>query len=324
MRHLIKFCEIFRGIITFMSPGNEVIKIAIASDQFILPGVHVALYTLLRNIKDREVHIYWLYCGVSGEEIDCVRQTVANFGKPFELRPIDLGEEIHGHLNSLHGSTMTYARLFLARLIHVDRLIYTDVDVYFDLDISELYDLDISPQIVGAVSDGTTVSTAYDGEYLRSTFGLSSETQILQAGLLLLDLKGWRDQGLDAAVDRILSQHGSTLKSHDMTCLNAIFAGDFYQIEERFNVMLYMHKGKIDFSGKVGHYLDRPKPFEGLAWLASPYCQQFYEALDQTAMRGWRPGIKEIRKSLRKGVRPIVRNVLSREKRIAAQLFGRN
>jgi lipopolysaccharide biosynthesis glycosyltransferase len=306
-----------------MSSACSDLNIGIASDQFILPGVHVTLYTLLRNIKDRRVHIYWLYCGVSGEEIESVRRTVASFGKPFELRPIDLGEEIHGHLNSLHGSTMTYARLFLARLIHVDRLIYTDVDVYFDLDISELYDLDISPQIVGAVSDGTTVATAYDGEHLRSTFGLSSDTQILQAGLLLLDLKGWRDRDLDVSVDQILSQHGSTLKSHDMTCLNAIFAGDFYQLEERFNVMLYMHKGKIDFSGKVGHYLDRPKPFEGLARLASPYCQQFYEALDQTAMRGWRPGIKEIRKSLRKGFKPIVRNVLTREKRRVSAFFGR-
>lgn len=306
-----------------MTPEEKIINIGIASDQFILPGVHVALYTLLRNVKDREVHIYWLYSGVTAEEISTVRQTVASFGKSFELRPIDLGEEIHGHLNSLHGSTMTYARLFLARLIHVDRLIYSDVDVYFDLDISELYDLEISPQIVGAVSEGSTVATAYDGEYLRSTFGLSRDTQILQAGLLLLDLKGWRDQGLDATVDRILDQHGSTLKSHDMTCLNAMFAGDFYQLEEKFNVMLYMHKGKIDFSGKVGHYLDRPKPFEGLAWLASPYCQQFYEALDQTAMRGWRPGIKEVRKSLRKGVRPIVRNVLLREKRRAARLLGR-
>jgi lipopolysaccharide biosynthesis glycosyltransferase len=305
-----------------VTPEEKIINIGIASDQFILPGVHVALYTLLRNVKDREVHIYWLYSGVTAEEINAVGQTVASFGKSFELRPIDLGDEIHGHLNSLHGSTMTYARLFLARLIHVDRLIYTDVDVYFDLDISELYDLDISPLIVGAVNEGSTVATAYDGEYLRSTFGLSRDTQILQAGLLLLDLKGWRDQDLDATVDRILNQHGSTLKSHDMTCLNAMFAGDFYQLEEKFNVMLYMHKGKIDFSGKVGHYLDRPKPFEGLAWLASPYCQQFYEALDQTAMRGWRPGIKEIRKSLKKGVRPIVRNVLLREKRRAARLLG--
>lgn len=307
-----------------VSAGDKAVKIAIASDQFILPGVHVTLHTLLKNVKDREVHIYWLYSGVSGEEIESVRQTVTSFGKPFELRPIDLGQKMHGHLNSLHGSTMTYARLFLARLIHVDRLIYTDVDVYFDLDISELYDLDIAPQIVGAVTEGSTVATVYDGEYLRSTFGLSPDTQILLAGLLLLDLKGWRDQGLDASVDRILNQHGSTLKSHDMTCLNAMLAGDFYQLEERFNVMLYMHKGKIDFSGKVGHYLDRPKPFEGLAWLASPYCKQFYGALDQTAMRGWRPGLKEVRKSLRKGIKPILRNVITRERRRIAALLGRS
>jgi lipopolysaccharide biosynthesis glycosyltransferase len=110
----------------------------------------------------------------------------------------DLAPE--GHTPYGRPSTAPYRRILLAdRFPGLDRLLYLDADILVRDDLGDLWDVDLAGKPVGAVVEaafdpGEAWMAHYAGGYFNS-------------GVLLIDLRRWRAEGLTAQVaDRLAAR----------------------------------------------------------------------------------------------------------------------
>ena len=278
-------------------PSPEPVHLAVCSDRNVIPGLHVTLFTALGKLpKDQPARVSWIISGVTDEEIAAMRETVRRASPHATLETTVLDAERLKGLATLQGSLLPYARLFLAELLDADRVLYLDTDLFVDLDLTPYFFSDLGGRWVGApLPEGADLSRSLDGQYVQKTFHKPASMAYFNSGVLLFDLAEWRRRGLDAPMAEILREHGPTLISHDQTVLNVLADGDFLKMPAKLNHALTFYDGRYrDFSGTVGHFLDRPKPWDPLAGLVNPYVRLFFQTLDKTGGAGWRPKHLEI------------------------------
>ena len=134
-----------------------------------------------------------------------------------------------------HITTATYYRLSLASLLpHVDKCIYLDSDIIVRDDLRSLFDIDLGDDLLAGVR-------AY--AYFRSEGMARRKMQELQvdswdiyvnAGVLLLNLKAIREEGLEGVFASLLERNFS---SQDQDILNLACRGRIKLLPFKYTVM---------------------------------------------------------------------------------------
>lgn len=159
------------------------------------------------------------------------------------------GMPLHGHI-----SKMTYARLALAdrRVCDVEKAMYLDADLLIRKSLRELFEWSPLPRFpVAAVRElGTPFLSSAGGVFNWSELGLSGQEPYFNAGVLLLDMPKVRQQGVFEAARVYLAQHGLRVASWDQGGLNAILAGRWQPLPQRFNWTTSANNRKIRVSAK--------------------------------------------------------------------------
>src|SRR5476649_604097 len=120
-------------------------NIVFCADRGVLPGLHVAAYSLLEHmgpaVAQTRFHVF--SDALDETDLDLLRQTLASLHKPFalELRRVE-GTRFTG-FPPLNGSWATYHRLFATEVMEVDRFLYVDADTLCAVDVSGLQTLDM-------------------------------------------------------------------------------------------------------------------------------------------------------------------------------------
>lgn len=130
-------------------------------------------------------------------------------------------------LTKNHFTVATYARFFISEILpEYDKVLYLDVDLLVQFDISELYNIDVENYIVAAAVDACYARQLYndeDGlvEYTENKLGLPEGVPEFNAGVLLINLKKWRDENLTQKCILKLQEIG-TPRVLDQCILNAV------------------------------------------------------------------------------------------------------
>jgi len=214
------------------------------------------------------------------------------FIDPAELR----GEPLP--LRYAYTSQATFLRLLVPDLLPASagRVIYLDPDVLVRSDLGELWRLDLGGRALAAVREmySPVVSHAYglDG---YADLGLDPQTPYLNAGVLVIDTRRWRAEGLGrAAIDYVRRR---APYDQDQDGLNAVVAGRFRELDVRWNVSRYWDRPErrlgvftdLAAEARILHFLGPDKPWRPGAALPAWRRDLFFHALDRTAWRGWRP-----------------------------------
>jgi lipopolysaccharide biosynthesis glycosyltransferase len=287
-----------------LTPGNsnggwQDVVLA-CDDIFAMPAAATMASVIKHSDDPKRVRFTLIDCGISSSNLDRLRRSVEQPGATFRAPPFASEVPTVSARASIIPSVATFARLFIAdHLSDADVAVYLDSDTIVTCDIAPLVRWPLEGSLVAGVVDeqggGLTREIPRLAPFVTTEVG---DSPYVNAGVLVLDLASWRAENLSAQFTDLLSR--GSFRYADQDVLNVVCAGRIGVLPPEFNVQTHMHlnatPGQVPAEvegAAVIHYTQRPKPWHksGDAGLAA---DRWFEALDQTGWRGWRPTTRRL------------------------------
>jgi lipopolysaccharide biosynthesis glycosyltransferase len=277
---------------------SDVAVVLCSDDQYAMP-LAVTLASLDRNLPAGvQVHVFtWNMRAESWRRVqsstsaELIRHEVS-----------ELPSTLHA---SEHVSQATYLRLLIPDLLPetTTRVLYLDSDLLICRDVAELLATDMCAHPIAAAVDQAVLAVGSPlGIRGWQDLDLEPSAPYFNAGVLLMDLDGWRNEALGQRVLDFAVQQGTHLRFWDQCALNAVFSGRWHCFDSCWNAQitdvdkssawmyarfdgseveaLFDHPGILHYTGPMKPWRAR---YDGL------YAKEWLEALDRTAWSGWRP-----------------------------------
>lgn len=199
-------------------------------------------------------------------------------------------------------SVAMYYRLLISELLpqQIDRAIYLDCDLVVTANLKELWDTDMDDNYLLAAID-TDFPYAASGLLNSEKFNIPPDSMYFNSGVLVLDLKKWRADGIASKIIQFIDQHPEDLRFPDQDGLNIVLAGQWGELDLRWNQTPFIYKYSSwrdsPFSQEtynnvindpwIVHFASGFKPWNAYK-LKKEYKELFYYYLDMTAWKGWR------------------------------------
>lgn len=287
------------------------ITLALAADNNYAMPLAVVLSSIDRHLDARQdLSIYILDGGITPENKEKIIQ-----GLDFQKRHITLtwlnpqnledGEILSNLKIDGHVTVVTYYRLLLPYLLPktLEKVIYLDSDLLICSDLTPLWETDISHYPLCAVQDmGAPLVSSQYGLKNYQELGLNPQWKYFNAGVMVLNLQRWREERIAEKVMSYLQEQKDFVRWWDQDGLNAVLAGQWGELDPRWNqiphIFYYQQWQDSPFSQEVYqavsehpwiiHYATKNKP-----WVFKvnfrPNEILYYEYVDRTAWKGWRP-----------------------------------
>lgn len=129
----------------------------------------------------------------------------------------------------------SYCKLFLDELLpnEIDRVIYLDSDVLVVDDLTTLWNLDMKDKCAAAVIDCL-------GEKYYSLLGLNEKTKYCNSGIILENLKEWRQQRIGDRIRNYIKENGGYVYFMEQTAFNGGLQEDILILHPKYNVYTMM------------------------------------------------------------------------------------
>jgi lipopolysaccharide biosynthesis glycosyltransferase len=193
-----------------------------------------------------------------------------------------------------------YMRLFMPYVVPVSlkKILYIDVDMIVLEDISNLWNVDISNYVVGAVVDCRvpTLDNNWGGVLNHKQLGLDGKHPYVNSGLQLMNTQKWRDENMAQRIIDAINNNVKFAQYAEQYALNTILPSiKWLQLDGKWN-----HFSTSEHHSKQGiiHYIGR-KPIHTTYAGKLFYKELFYRYLNQTEWADTKK-INEIRRLKKK------------------------
>ena len=233
------------------------------------------LYSFLKNNKKGKHTVHLLSENLTVENQKTVREVVEFH------QGILLYYEVHSDkLASCpirandHLTIATYYRLLISDLLprDLDKVLYLDCDIVIDGSLEEFWNISIGGCALAAVDE---LNGCEQDVFERLEY--KPEYGYFNAGVLLINLKYWRDNDLISVFFNYISLYSDKLTAHDQDLLNALLHDKCRHVSQKWNVIeAFYHYYVIKqwrkqneremkstlFHPVILHYSWKPKPWE--------------------------------------------------------------
>ena len=238
------------------------IPIFFSTDDNYIPYLDVAISSLIANASSGyQYRIIVLNTGLCTDNIRRVKQ---NEKEGFTIDFVNISKDVEAIRSRLrdvyHFSVVTYYRLFIASLfLQYDKVIYLDCDIVVLGDISELYNIEIGENILGAAPEEFVRHTDEFRLYASNALGVDPDGYV-NAGVLLMNLKAFRKNKIEDKFIRLISEYDFDLLDPDQAYLNYLCYGKIYALPNGWN----KEPNLIECEGKknIVHYALYKKPWQ--------------------------------------------------------------
>lgn len=210
-----------------------------ADNNYVMP-TGIMLTSLFENNKDAYVRVHFLDGGLTTENkerLSCIAQNYTQKqiifydidDKLFEDFPINQANQ-SSHIHSM----ATYYRLYMAQILpnNVDKVIYLDGDLIVLDSLSDLWNWDVDNSALAAVPDPFNNMTKH-----YNALRYSMDLGYFNAGVLLINLKYWRENHVINDFLALIKNHPERLIAHDQDVLNFVFREKKKVLPLKFNMM---------------------------------------------------------------------------------------
>ena len=247
--------------------NKEKIPIFLSSDNNYAPFAATTIASICDNTKSF-CDFYILDDGISDENKEKICKLKKQFDNfTVEFIQIKTDKYFKNFITESYITMATYYRLIIADLFtHLNKVLYIDVDIIAKGDISELYKTDLGESILGAVRDQG------DKQYidkLKENIEMDDSSSYFNAGVLLINLKKWREQNITQKLFEIEKKYHGKLLCNDQDILNKFFENNYKELPVCFNSMLTA-KNAI-----IRHFYSRIKPWHVLESLCVNEYEEF-------------------------------------------------
>lgn len=308
-----------------ISLDEPIVLVCSADENYAMP-MTVMLCSVMANLKtNAQLQIAVLDGGIRPSTKQKVLRSLQRPNVPFCLNWIQPDHTLLQNLPLSHRFTLAaYYRLLIPEALpaHLHKAIYLDCDMIVQGNLAELWQEKVDDQYVLAVQDDyqpLVSSRGGCGLCNYQELGLNPQQKYFNSGLLVINLKKWREDAIGTKVLEFSRQNGAYIKNADQDGLNAVFQGRWGQLSERWNQMpsIYAYSSwqespyeastfqALRDSPYVIHYTNAPKPWQHQC--QHPAKALFFAYLDQTDWRGWRDTLwRRASRKARKEIQPLV------------------
>jgi len=306
---LVRLKLLFRnsaGAPTMSKGSNSIIVVAAASEDYAMQ-LAVMIHSVLQNIKSkRKIVMYVLESRMTKESKARIENSVNH--DIFNIVWIAVEDSALRNAKLSHNiSIETYYRLLIPMVmpIDVEKIIYLDCDLIVNHDIGDLWDLDVGDKHLLAVPEmgrgALYVSSLYALKHYKK-LGLDPHSKFFNAGVLLVNLKNWREDNIVSQLIDYLDKSKDEVLWLDQDALNAVLAGKWAELDPGWNVLTQLfyqyfswrespfNKNtykRLVLSPYIVHFNTQVKPWH--KGNNHPYRDLFFYYLDKTTWKGWRP-----------------------------------
>jgi lipopolysaccharide biosynthesis glycosyltransferase len=189
----------------------------------------------------------------------------------------------------------TYRKLTVAEWTpaKLDRAIWLDCDLLVLEDISTLWRAQLGDLLALAVQDPRVpLASSQFGVAAWRELGIAGDAKYFNAGVMVIDLPGWRNRGVSQRSLEYLRKYGDRVYFWDQEALNAVLSGCWGQLDSRWNrhPSLEHVPGAQNGAGEgpgVAHFSGHLKPWNLSRESASRRLYHVY--LSRTAWADWAP-----------------------------------
>ena len=153
-----------------------------------------------------------------------------------ELKWVDIGLERCAAIDTqAHISRVTCGRLLLPEVLEASltRVLYLDADVLVTGSLQPLWRTRLQGAVLGAVVDAIDAGLQQSAAEVRD---VPRVQRYFNAGVLLIDLQRWRDEGISAQALAYLQAHPDTPFT-DQDALNVACDGRWLALDARWNFL---------------------------------------------------------------------------------------
>ena len=217
---------------------KPIVPIFYAADENYLPYLIVSMSSLIANAdRNYAYRIYILTTGFS-ETAQAKLQKYAD--ADFEIECVNISHRMEEVKNALqlrdYYTGATYYRIFIAEMFpQYEKAIYLDSDTVILGAISDLYNVDVTDTLVGAVADGAVAAVPEFRVYTKEVLGIDYR-KYFNAGVLLMNLKKFREDGFYQKFCLLLKTYKFKV-AQDQDYLNVICKDKVTLIGEEWNRM---------------------------------------------------------------------------------------
>ena len=217
--------------------GNEFALVFAADENYVL-GLAVAMHSALVQLASTaQPEVYVLANDLSESSRARLVKVVKDARALTDIHWIAVRTEQLGRFKAGgHLSSAAYSRLLIPDLIppHVRRAVYLDADLLVRGDLSPLFTIDLGGALIATVRDFGITSTAHEWSGVRER---TRPRPYFNTGVLVMDVTGWRREGLAQQALRYASSGPAPLPWADQDALNAIVQS-WYELDLGWNVQL--------------------------------------------------------------------------------------
>ncbi len=302
---------------------DEPIVLCAADDHYVRP-LAVTLYSAARSLRNgSRLQVVVMDGGISAANWQGLRETLLDLPiTVYRLQPDH--QELSDLVTSHHITHTAYFRLLAARLIpdSIERVIYLDSDVLVRGDLTELWSCSPGDNYCLAVPDIACPfvdARRCDPQFRKSIpwlaalnpipnwrqLGLDGQSAYFNSGVMVINLKRWREEKIEQRLLNCLRENAKFVWCWDQYALNVVFHQQWQPLPMHWNqgahLFEYPDENSIPINTQEFRRMqDRPslihfttefKPWHANRFMPSnhPWRQAWFETLDQTAWRGWRP-----------------------------------
>ena len=268
-----KFMENYE--IDISASDETAIPIVMAADENYAMPMCVAMNSILESKAAKTNYIFYLMIPEKFQETACAKydELLKRYpGTTIEYLVMgSLFADISLHIP--HITTPTYYRLLISEmLLNYDKCIYLDADVLICDDLTELYNFDLGSNYIAGVKAAGYHLPDGNIKYCEK-IGIPSIDQYVNAGVLLLNLRELRVNGIHSKFVELTSKH---MPTQDQDIINIVCYNHIAFLPFKYNAMPKLLYEKITeqvFSVQeieearsnpvIIHYADKLKPWNG-------------------------------------------------------------
>lgn len=215
----------------------EKYNIIFATDQNYIEHLSVAIYSLLENNKELDFNIYIINSGIDNETYKQLELIASNYN--CKLNDVVINDEIFKQLVTNHHFTSAmYYRLLIPKFIQDDKVLYLDADIVVNNTIVDLYNTDINDFYIASVEN--------PGFNRHEELQMNKNANYFNSGVMLINVKKWREEELQARVIDFIDNNSNIVKSPDQDGLNAIINGNWKKIQLKYNQQAVIFEKNFD------------------------------------------------------------------------------
>ncbi len=216
-----------------MGMEESVLNILYASNDGFARHLGTSMCSLFdRNKKALEITVYVLSLGLCAENREKLQQIADQYRRKLVILELgDIRERFDFAVDTGGYDISIMGRLFLGEMLpeSVDRVLYLDCDTVVVQSLAKIWKEDLRGAVLGAVME-PTIYTA-----VKESIGLGPEDGYYNSGMLLVDVKRWREERVQEQLLQFLKDKGGALFASDQDLINGALKGRIHTLMPECN-----------------------------------------------------------------------------------------